>query len=750
MSAHRVPALRGETPPPRRRVAGLRGRRRAGARTPSHRLLPFALGLGLVGIGALAGPSVVGNGWDGSDSKDRERITYAALPADSPEQGLVYDGLNPAPAGSLCAGSFSLEDETCSHGPEPAPAGLRVQSAVAPVTAKAPEPVAPGRESAAVPSDAEVVRDLGGSALTAGAPALIPDAAPGDADFIMGQHDVACEGDGRSGNRVQVLYLHEFGTPSRYTDFLGSIRTWSAGVDQIFDASAAETGGSRHVRFVTTPECRVDVDEVQVPEGALQSFSRNINALQTLGYNRTDRKYLIFADADVYCGISTYIADKRAGLGNRNNGGPAYGRVDSGCWSATMGAHQLTHTLGAGLLGSPNSTGAGGCTDDYDLLCGPDRSGASVRSVCPKKHETRLDCGHDDYFSTNPKPKSYLAQNWNVAQSEFLLRGDGGDDVPDVPGAVPAEEPGAATVVPSTPPAQTAPSATPAPDAGGPVGGDESDGGGDAPPPAEGAEPTVPATEAPAEPAQGQEPPVAQPVRNPVARKTTEQRLAAPVQAVLEVREPTSTSVRMTWSAAAPGARYQVLVDGVPIATTEATRARLIGLRPGTSYKVTIRHAASKYTATASAQTVPAARPAQNTWFVLENSLTGGAADLYAARTANGTPIVLGGADGDAQQQWKLVPAGGGSFALKSKATGKCVVPLGGNPVAGTPLVQGDCDDKDTQRWTLQASASGFTLRTTVGDLVAGIGAQRFGANRLLVLQDGNESRHQSWAAVPG
>jgi hypothetical protein len=60
-----------------------------------------------------------------------------------------------------------------------------------------------------------------------------------------------------------VLYLHEFGTPSRYTDFLGSIRTWSAGVDQIFDASAAETGGSRHVRFVTTPQCRVDVAEVQ-------------------------------------------------------------------------------------------------------------------------------------------------------------------------------------------------------------------------------------------------------------------------------------------------------------------------------------------------------------------------------------------------------------------------------------------------------------------------------------------------------
>ena len=36
-------------------------------------------------------------------------------------------------------------------------------------------------------------------------------------------------------------------------------------------------------------------------------------------------------------------------------------------------------------------------------MCGQDRSGTPVRTVCPKKHENRLDCGHDDYFSTNPQ-----------------------------------------------------------------------------------------------------------------------------------------------------------------------------------------------------------------------------------------------------------------------------------------------------------------------------------------------------------
>ncbi|MET0425214.1 MAG: hypothetical protein ABW046_15125, partial [Actinoplanes sp.] len=377
------------------------------------RLLPVALGLTLLGVGGVVGPSVVENVVTGGG--EGAEITLASVPADQPDQGLVYDGLQPAKAGSICAGAYQLAEQVCTHGPDEAPAGLAVRRDVTPVTAKAAEPVPPTRESASVPADAAIARDEGGSALTADAPALIPDAAPGQADFIIGAHNVACEGDGRSGKRIQVLYLHEFGTPSRYTDFLGSMRTWSAGIDQIYDASAAETGGSRHIRFVTTPQCRVDVSEVEVPTTALGSFANTIQSLQTLGYNRADRKYLMFADANVYCGIGTYIADKRAGAGNRNNGGPSYGRVDAGCWSSAMAAHELTHTLGAVLADSPNSSGSGSCLDEYDLLCGEDRSGRQVRTVCPKKHENRLDCGHDDYFSTNPKPGSYLAKNWNIA-----------------------------------------------------------------------------------------------------------------------------------------------------------------------------------------------------------------------------------------------------------------------------------------------------------------------------------------------
>ncbi len=735
------------------------GRRRA----RSHRLLPVLLSVGLLGMGGLVGPAVVHSVVNGVGNAQHQRISLTALPADAPDQGLVYAGLHPGKVGSLCAGAYALDETTCTHGPAPAPVGLAVRNDVAAVTAKSTALLAPVRDTVAAPPEAEIVRDIGGTALTANAPALIPAAAPGEADFVMGAQQVACEADGHSGKRVQALYVHEFGTPSRYSDFLGSARTWAAGADQIFDASAAETGGSRHLRFVTTPQCQVDVAEVQVPAKSLDSFTGTIAALGKLGYNRTDRKYLLFADTNVYCGIASYIPDHRPGLGNRNNGGPSYGRVDAGCWSSVMVARELTETLGALLTDSPNSSGAGSCLDGYDLLCSKDRSGKAVRTVCPRSHANRLDCGHDDYFSTDPKPGSYLAKNWNIATSEFLLRSDGGDDIPDTGVAVPTAP---ATPNPTTTTAAPTPTAQPAEtDPANQAAGDQNDGGGnaadsgDSPPSAAANQPRGDyPTGQPGQPG----PPSQQPTpgatetaapATPTATPTTPASTASPVQpdpvqAVLEIRDATSSSVRLTWSAAAPKATYAVSVDGKPIATTVATRAQLVGLKPDGAYKVTIKSGPA-YTAKGTAQTAPAARPTQQSSFVLINALTGTAANLYAARTAVGTPLTLGdNADGDAQQQWQLVAAGNGSYSLVSQATGECAVPLGGNPVDGAPMVQGSCTGNNGARWSLQATDYGFTVRTTSG-LVIGVGNQRFGAQRVLTLQQPNGQRYQSWTAVP-
>lgn len=737
MSAHRRPTFR-ESPAGRRRAASTQKQLRT--RSATFRFLPVALGLALLGVGGVVGPSVL------SGNSPNDDFALGSLPADTPEQGLIYSGLKLAASDSVCAGAYQVYDQTCTHGPDAAPAGLSVGRNVAPVTAGGSEVTPVRQEPGAVPGDAEIARDEGGSAITADAPALIPDAAPGEADFILGPDDVACAGDGRSGKRVQLLYLHEAGSPSRYAKFLNSFRTWAAGVDAIYDASAGETGGSRHIRYVTTPGCRADVVEVQLPGGSLRSFASTIDSLRGLGYNRADRKYLMFADTNLYCGISTYVNDTRPGRGNRNNGGPSYSRVDAGCWSTSVAAHQLTHSLGAVLVDSPNSTGAGSCTDGYDLLCGEDRTGKPMQNVCPKQNFIRLDCNHDDYFSTDPEKNSYLAGHWNVALSDFLLRSDGGDDIPDVPGA---------TVPDREAPAESATGSAPAP-------------GGVAPSPSGAVSPTPePSTGTGSNPLlptipEGVLPSVA---LTPVARYNAtsgtgdQEQNASPdvppaltadgVQAVLEIREQTSGSVRLTWSAAAADAEYEVSVDGELVASTKATRARLIGLKPDAKYLVEIRNRKLRYHAKGNAETAPAARPVQNSWFVLTNSLTGGAADLYAARSADGTPITLGNDEGGTQQQWQLVPAGDDTYSLVSKASNRCAVPLGGSAVAGAPLVQGDCRSGPANRWTLRASAYGFTIRATGGDLVIGAGAQRFGTHRVLVLQKDTEQRHQSWTAVP-
>ncbi|MDP9818697.1 RICIN domain-containing protein [Spirilliplanes yamanashiensis] len=715
-------------------LTGRRRQRDSAIRLQRNILL--AIAVVVLGVLAVAAPRVVGGLAPGGGGPGEERITLASVPDDQPALGLLYDGLEPARTDAPCAGSYQVVTrETCTHGPDLAPPGLSVARDVAPVTGPEPKPRNPAREAGGPPSDAAVIADQNGISLVPGRPALVPDAAPGDAAFVLGAHGVGCAGNGVNGNRVQVLYLYEFGEPSRYADYLGSFRAWAAGVDAIYDASAGETGGSRHVRYVTTAGCEVDVAEVQVPAGALGTFERSITALRKLGYNRTDRKYLMFADANRYCAIGTYVNDRRAGLGNRNNGGPSYGRVDAGCWSAQMAAHELTHNLGGVLRGAPNASVAGHCTDDYDLMCWRDSTETTVSVVCPERgHEQRLDCNHDDYFHTDPKPGSYLDRSWNVADSQFLFSGDGGPVDPAEPAAPIVSATSAAVATPSAAP-------DPLPQESGATGPD----GPDAPPselpevpPA--AEPSAPASAAAASTGR------AEPVRAPAPS-------APPQDRILEARNPTSTSAQLTWTAAPIGTRYAVEVDGRVIGATIATRARLVGLRPDTAYAVRVLLDTGRraYTPKVEVRTGPAARPADDTWFVLENALTGGSADLYGARTADGTPIVLNRAEGGMQQQWKLTPAGAGEYLLFSRATGKCVVPLGNNPAPGQPLVQATCTPDDTsQHWSVVPTEHGFSLSTTVGGLVAGAGEQRFGGTRLLVLQDPDGSRHQSWAALPG
>lgn len=265
---------------------------------------------------------------------------------------------------------------------------------------------------------------------------------------LTGHVEPSCTGNGADGNRVQVLYVVEADDPDRFASVLPILRDEVANVDDTFALSAAKDGGALRVRWVHDPAtCKPLIKNIKVKNGDLASFGTMITAVQKAGYTATNRKYLMFADAAVLCGVGHLILDDRK-TGNANDGGSAmYARVDTGCWQAggsgSIAAHELMHNLG-GVQGSAgHSTPYGHCDDDKDLMCYADGPGVTMRQVCPAANESLFDCQQDDYFATNPAPGSYLANKWNTARSSFL------DNVAGLPPVDPPIDP--PTVDPTLP-----------------------------------------------------------------------------------------------------------------------------------------------------------------------------------------------------------------------------------------------------------------------------------------------------------
>ncbi|ADB34074.1 Ricin B lectin [Kribbella flavida DSM 17836] len=244
----------------------------------------------------------------------------------------------------------------------------------------------------------------------------------GIAKAAVAANPIVCEGDGRSGKRVQVMYVREKQQRSRLPLFLPSFRAWSHEIDAAYNDSAAQTGAGRHVRFVTEAVpggCRIQVQEVVLPTDGLAGWEPMVTALQKLGHQDPNRKYLVFADAQKTCGVATVYVDDRPGLENANNRNTGYARVDAsaGCWGFNAAAHELGHTFGAVQSSAPNYNGH--CGDEWDLMC----YGSGTTVVCPDKDSDRLlDCNKDDYFHPKPPAGSYLATHWNIANSDWLIK----------------------------------------------------------------------------------------------------------------------------------------------------------------------------------------------------------------------------------------------------------------------------------------------------------------------------------------
>ena len=254
------------------------------------------------------------------------------------------------------------------------------------------------------------------------------------AEDVVGEPTVAaagtvkCVGNGTDGARVQLVYAHASNQTSRYGAVLPLLRQYASDADDILNVSAGRVGDGRRIRFVTNEDCLPVVLNVTLSRTGDDGFGNMVTELRNMGLDGADRKYLVFADAAVgICGLGEVYTNDRADQDNPNNVGRAmYARVDTSCWQHAA-AHELLHTLGAVQNSAPNSTGAGHCTDEVDVMCYRDKSTTVTRLVCDRAGQ--VDCNNNDYYHPNPRANSYLATRWNVARSRYLAS----DEAPPVP-----------------------------------------------------------------------------------------------------------------------------------------------------------------------------------------------------------------------------------------------------------------------------------------------------------------------------
>ena len=215
---------------------------------------------------------------------------------------------------------------------------------------------------------------------------------------------IPCIGDGTSGKRVEVIYAVPSDVSNSYGSYVDDIRMLVSNVNREMSASAGETRGRRQLRLVTDGGCNLIVRNVALPTAnANTTFESVVADLTNQGYSSSDRIYLV------------YLHGQIPACGTANNG---YAVMKDSCW-ADVDDHELMHSLGTVVGSAPHGAGGGHCSDKWDPMC---VTPAPPTFSCQWWHHDIYDCGHNDYFHTNPKAGSFLDKNpfANAANSPFL------------------------------------------------------------------------------------------------------------------------------------------------------------------------------------------------------------------------------------------------------------------------------------------------------------------------------------------
>lgn len=342
-----------------------------------------------------------------SIDKTPKKQPLKSIPKDNPKLGLTYAGLKRGgiDVPSTCEGSYAAE--------------VAIKGESRRYCTPGPDKVRSGRKAVPLTTSASMTQN--------------PSTPLANANPNILGTSVQCYGDGASGRRVQALYVTTAAN-DKFTTVQPQIEQWAAYASQKLNESAAKTGGQRYIKWVTDPSCVPDIKKVIVTDTDLTDAGKTASAVAAQGYNRDDRKYLMWTEGTQYCGIAfMHVDDTADPTNNSNNIYGSYARVDRQCWGYTDSTelHELTHTFGGVQDTAPNATLYGHCTDEYDLMCYDDGSNMPMRTVCANTvNETLLDCNNDDYFHTNPPAGNYLATHWNTANSYFMFSANPVDTTP--------------------------------------------------------------------------------------------------------------------------------------------------------------------------------------------------------------------------------------------------------------------------------------------------------------------------------
>ncbi|PGH52659.1 hypothetical protein CRI70_00140 [Streptomyces sp. Ru87] len=242
-------------------------------------------------------------------------------------------------------------------------------------------------------------------------------AAPPAAAGAAASPAAACIGDDGGTKKVQVLYVRSPAGADRYAEMADDFNQMANQVGNVVNKSALKTGGELNIRYARNADCSVGIGNVVVSSTTnIMDFDAIVRDLESKGYDRTDRKYLVFAQTAAFCGL--------AARGTFDSG-PSYAMVGTGCWSWNAAGHELLHTLGAVNPDAPHGTPGGHCWDDPDIMCYDDDGKPAtypLQDLCPKAFGDDIDCNSDDYFSAHPPAGTWLADHprSNVAKSPFL------------------------------------------------------------------------------------------------------------------------------------------------------------------------------------------------------------------------------------------------------------------------------------------------------------------------------------------